>query len=344
MTQKHEYSEGFLEFMDMLTAYRKTRVLMCAHELGIFEALTHGMHRAGEICAKTGMDESYGTRFLEVLAQLGFLERHGNDYGLGTFARRFLTKGAHFYQGESLEFEKTLTRSWNHLSQTLVQGKRVFNAGEKSPDEYQSSLDLYLHAMDNAARIRAGELWRMIQPSRDGGLILDAGAGSGAFLKDFLNRNPSWNGVFCDLPDVVALARNNPELSGLIHRIDFRAVNLLDEADGQIHHQADILLCSNLVHCQGVEETRVLLSRLAPHVSPSGCLIVHDFFTDQGPEGAMYDLHMMLNTYNGRTYSMDHVRDMMTSMGFIRQRVLELDSSSMALVFSKEEFSSDFFV
>lgn len=343
MTEKRDTNDGYTDFTDMLTAYRKTHVLLCAHELGIFQSLAVKAHTAEEICVTTGMDKAYGRRFLETLVHLGFLEKEREDYSLSRFSRRYLIKGTRFYQRESLEFEKTLIQSWQNLHKTLIQGKRIFNAKEKSKDEYHASLAVYLKSMDNAARIRAEELWPRINASGKGGLILDAGAGSGAFLQSFLTRNPSWTGIFCDLPDVIALARKNQDLMPLQDRIAFIPQNLLEKADLEIHLKADILLCSNLVHCQGREETKSILSRLAPHVSPDGCLIIHDFFTDQGSHGALYDLHMMLNTYNGRTYTIDQIKAMAAPLGFTHHRLLPLTSSSLAIVCSKKAMPADFF-
>lgn len=335
MIQEEKQNDGYRDFTDMLTAYRKSRVLMCAHELGIFESLAFKPHTQDEVCEKTGMDPSYGSRFLDVLFRLGFLDYHGGAYRLSRFSERFLVKGAQSYQGESLEFEKTLSQSWQHLCGTLLHGKRMYNTDEKNRDEYHSSLSLYLGAMDNAARIRAVELWDRIDPNKSRGVILDAGAGSGAFLLEFLQRYPSWNGVFCDLPDVIRMARENPGIHPYLDRIEFVEVNLLDDKDMTIPSSADILLCSNLIHCQGQHETQNLLSRILPCLDSDGYLIIHDFFTDDGHRGAMYDLHMMLNTYNGRTYTVENVRAMVEPFGLFHHRVLCLDSSSTALVFSK---------
>lgn len=334
---------NYRDFQDLLTAYRISRVLMNAHELGIFEVLSHGQVRAGDICLKTHMDSAYGLRFLEVLTHLGFLENQDDRIGLTEFSRRFLAKDSNDYQGQSLEFEKFLFESWEHLAPTLCQGKRVYGVKEKHPDEYKAALNLYLGAMDNAARIRARELWDRIRPGQPG-LILDAGAGSGAFLVEFLDRETSWRGIFCDLPDVIRTALSNPRIKPMLNRLSFRVANLLDDQESFSSVQANIILCSNLVHCQGKEETQGLLSRLIPALSDDGCLIVHDFFTDEGHRGALYDLHMMLNTYNGRTYSISDLCNMVKGLGLPYHRILRLESSSTALVLSRTEKAQGFIV
>ncbi len=331
---------SYADFQSFLTAYRKSCALMTAHELGIFKILAKGPKNAGKLCLETGMDISYGTRFLDTLHHLGLLDKQEDMVELSPFSRRFLCEKSEEYQGRSLDFEKRLIESWQQLLATLCRGKRVYGTGKKSPDEYKKALAAYLGAMDDAARIRARELWDRIKPG-DYGVILDAGAGSGAFLIEFMGRHPRWKGVFCDLPDVVNRAVSNPVFSPFMDRMDFKAVNFLDDTTCLDVVRADIILCSNLVHCQGFEETEGLLSRLVEALSRQGVLIIHDFLKNHGTRGALYDLHMMLNTYNGRTYTTDELRTMV-NLEF--HHVLTLPSGSCALFFSNRDSMSEFFV
>ena len=54
-------------------------------------------------------------------------------------------------------------------------------------------------------------------------------------------------------------------------------------------------------------------------LAPDGLLIVHDFWTDgpaRGPvKSALFDLHMMVNTFQGRTYPWKWARDVLASRG-----------------------------
>ncbi len=36
-------------------------------------------------------------------------------------------------------------------------------------------------------------------------------------------------------------------------------------------------------------------------------IVVHDFFSDSGWRGSLYDMHMMPNTFNGKTYSQQEI-------------------------------------
>ena len=77
-------------------------------------------------------------------------------------------------------------------------------------------------------------------------------------------------------------------------------------------------------------------------MAEDGIVLIHDFFSDCGWRGAMYDIHMMLNTYNGRTYSIDEMNIMLADFEFLYTKKIQLDSGSTILAASKMPISSEF--
>jgi len=328
--------DSYLSHQDLLTAYRYSRILMTAHHLGVFESIGYDVLSSSDICMKTGMDHDYGRRFIYTLSSMGLLEYRSGLYGLSEYSKKYLLRNSAMYQGASLDFEERLQDSWQQLEETLVKGMRVFGTEEKQQAVYERQLEKYLKAMDNAALIRASELWDAIQPEGESGLIIDVGAGSGAFLMEFLGRHSLWRGVFCDLSDVVSRAKDESKIKSMMDRLEFRSCNLLDREQVELvlySFSADIILVSNVIHCQGRLETENLLSMIVPCLANDGKFVIHDFMTDNGVRGASYDLHMMLNTMNGRTYSSSELVRILKSLGLRKSFKVNLPSASTAMVF-----------
>lgn len=329
--------DSYLTHQDLLTAYRFSRILITAHHLGVFESIGYDVLSSSSICNKTGMDHDYGCRFIYTLTAMGLLEHRSGLYVLSDYSKKYLLRNSSMYQGASIDFEQRMQESWQTLEKTLITGSRVFGTEEKQQDDYERDLDKYLHAMDNAALIRSNELWNVFQPEGDAGLIIDVGAGSGAFLMEFLGRHLLWRGVFCDLSDVVSHAMAEPKIKSMMNRIEFRSCNLLDQKQVKqslFPYKADIILVSNVIHCQGFHETENILSMIVPSLAIDGKLVIHDFMTDNGVRGAAYDLHMMLNTINGRTYSSFELVRMLEVLGLREYYRIDLPSASSAMVFS----------
>jgi predicted metal-binding protein len=83
----------------------------------------------------------------------------------------------------------------------------------------------------------------------------------------------------------------------------------------------DVVVLSNIVHAFAEAETGRLLDAAVAALSPDGLVVVHDFWTDgpgRGPaKAALFDLHMLLNTYQGRSYPWSWVRDRLDASGLV---------------------------
>ncbi|MHC4886777.1 MAG: methyltransferase [Planctomycetota bacterium] len=275
---------SFTTFFELLTAYRASELLRVSSESRLFDTIGEAGAELEHVLESTGWKAPYGERVLTALVHLGLLGRHEDTYYLSQFSRRFLWSGSADSQRQSLSFEARLVERWGTLAEQLESGER--GARDKNEDEYRKSLALFLEAMDEAARFRSRELWDTFEPARQG-TILEVGAGSGAYLADFLERHPHWNAIFCDLEDVVKEARSRPRLERLSDRFTYVAANLFESAEPLQPQCADILLCSNFIHCQGMEETQAILGKAIPCLRDEGVLILHDFFTGENPHAPL---------------------------------------------------------
>ena len=311
---------SFKTFHTILTGYRLGRVMMVLGNSGLCQFLETAPHKSEAIAAHFSWDGEYTQRFLEVCRSVGFLYGEKGCYGLSPFAQKFLLPSSNQYQGSSLLFEENLMNSWGDLQGLLGRGEREVK--EKSPEKYQEDLTLFLQSMDEAATMRSRELWQAIDlPSS--GTILEIGAGSGGYLTTFLDTNPGWEATFCDLPDVVDRAK---EKYG--QKFKYSSINYLEGLGTLRETQYDALLLSNVIHCQSEVESKKMIEGARSLLKPRGKLIIHDFFTDRNSRSALYDIHMMVNTYNGRCYAADQV-----AAWIGEPQIIDLPSESTALIF-----------
>ncbi|MDA8414484.1 MAG: DUF2284 domain-containing protein [Desulfobacteraceae bacterium] len=326
---------SYRTFCDLTGGYRMFRVMVEAVNSGIIDLLEDGERSLDELLAATSLQPGEGRRFIDLLVGVGLLEQYDGRLYLSRFSRSYLSRTSADSQRHVLEFEPLLMENWNQLGTVLREGQGALTS-EQAPEHYRERLQLYQQAMGEAAVVRSGELWVAITQLPQQGTIIDIGAGDGTYLRSFLASHPGWQGVACDLPDVcnVLAAQSLPanmalypcnilerkELAGLVER--YRA-------------RADLLLFSNLCHCYGPDENAVLLGQAGELLAQDGLLIVHDFFRDANSFGALYDLHMLVNTFNGRTYSTAETTALLQDAGFGHTAVIELPSSSLALVASR---------
>lgn len=325
---------SYKTFSDLVAGYRLLAVAMHAVRLGFIEAVGPQGNDEGSVLERTGVRPDEGRRFLSLLVNLGVLERYEARLYLSLFSRKFLQKDGALSQLHVLEFERILIEKWDHLDAVLCQGQGTLNLPQ--PDgEYRNRLTLFQKSMHEAAVVRSGELLDALPRLAERGVIIDLGAGDGTYLRAFLDRYPGWDAVACDLPDVVALegeAAANPVRMGL---------NLLEPAEmarlvERYRNRASVVLLSNVIHCYSAAENERLLAQAQDLVAPGGLIVIHDFFTDANGFGALYDAHMLVNTFNGRTYTLDECRSLLARAGFGHAQVACLPSYSLAVIATRE--------
>lgn len=324
--------DSYRTFCDLLTGYRMFFVMREALNSGIIDLLEQEDRPLDELLRDTSLKDAEGRRFVALLVNAGLLEQCDGRLRLSHFSRTYLSRSSATSQRQVVEFESVLLENWQRLGVHLQKGQGALTR-ELAPEEYRQRLQLFQQAMAEAAQIRSRELWAAMPPLPERGTLIDIGAGNGTYLREFLVRHPEWQCVACDLPDICRQAEGDT----IPKNLTFYPCNILDrdELAGLVEKYpatADVLLFSNLCHCYSPAENAVLLHQAGALLAAEGMLVVHDFFRDSNSFGAMYDLHMLVNTYNGRSYTVAETATMLEHAGFGRSTIIELPSRSLAML------------
>src|SRR6185369_13131457 len=323
---------SYRTFCELTSGYRMFCVVNEAVRSGIIDRLEENIGTVDELLAATSLQTEEGRRFIALLVTAGLLEQYDGQLHLSRFSRTWLSKASALNQRRVLEFEPLLMDNWRQLGTVLHEGQGAL-VREQSPDEYRERLQLYQQAMSEAALVRSNELWDAVTLLPERGTIIDIGAGDGTYLREFLQLHPLWQAIACDLPDVCEQAATG----SITDNLSFHPCNILDREELAAFvsgHQAeaDLLLFSNICHCYSPAENTALLEQAGALLAGDGLLIVHDFYRDANSFGALYDLHMLVNTFNGRSYSVAETATMLQDAGFGHHATIELPSSSLAII------------
>lgn len=323
---------SYSTFCDLTGGYRMFCVMAEALDSGIIDLLEEGALTADELLQKTTLKPGEGGRFIDLLVNVGLLEQYDGLLYLSRFSRSFLSRTSPTSQRHVLRFEPILMENWRRLGTVLHEGQGAL-IREQSPDEYRERLQLFQQAMAEAALVRSRELWDALTLLPERGTIIDIGAGDGTYLREFLGRHPEWRGIGCDLPDVCSHAA----AGSVPHNLSYYPCNILDSQElarfvARHRGTAELLLFSNLCHCYSQAENETLLRQAGELAADEGLLVIHDFFRDANSFGALYDLHMLANTWNGRSYTTRETAAMLQNAGFGCTAEVELPSRSLAIV------------
>ncbi|MGC8492180.1 MAG: DUF2284 domain-containing protein [Syntrophobacteraceae bacterium] len=325
--------EGYQRLEDLATAYWYSEVLFASLELNIFGLLAERPATAEELSAKTGYDADGLLRLLDALVVLGLLVEYEGEFANGPLAAKRLVPGTPDYLGDFLLYRRYFAPHWQRLAARVRDGARANERRvDESAEKYRERTFAYVKALDLQANLKAAEAVDCIRDffSSPPGLVLDAGGGAGAWCRALRKEWPDVRTVLLDLPETISAAHRlypDPETWAGIEAV---AGSLLDPciAGGRF----DLIVASNVVHAYGRREAAAILENLAACLAPEGTLLVHDYLADAHQsdpvKGALYDLHMLLNTYNGRVYKLEEMVELLEGAGLNAVKFLHLESDT----------------
>lgn len=316
---------GYQHLEDLSTAYWHSEVLFSALELQIFNYLEQGHCSLPALAQMSSCKEFELSRLLRSLARLGLISSFEDNWMNSLSASRYLVPGKPDYMGAFFLYRKYMQSNWNGLTEKLIAGKPV----EKVELSYTERNSLYVGAMDTLVRQKAIEIAASLKSLVINGPVLDVGGGAGSMIRELQKERPTLSGMVFDLPEVIDAAVALYADSSSWQRIttvkgDFRSQEL--------NEKFGLVILSNFLHAYGEVEAKELLGKAVSLLDKGGILIIHDYFPDRGgrrpQKGALYDLSMMLNTFNGICHEYKDISQWLEAAGVENVSVRDLTTDT----------------
>lgn len=325
---------------NLATGYWFSEVLFTAVELKLFTLLEAEGKTLDEIAVVFNFCPNGLERFLYALCTMGLLAVNDSHYFNTKFSSNYLVVDKEYYQGDSILWRKQLSSSWQGLAKCLKAGGRVdFPTLQEEPKQQAYRIRRYINAMDRVARTKVREILPFFEGLSLEGDILDVGAGSGAITAGFLEQFPAMTATLMDLPQVLDHTRESMAPRGLTNRVSYCQANILESWPLEKAH-FDLIILSNIIHAYSENEIPGLLERSADCLAPEGLIIIHDFFQEHYPEkAALFDLNMLINTYNGKVFSSKWVMQELDRLNLARTALIPL-ATDTAVIFAAKKGES----
>lgn len=308
--------------------------------MDLFGRIEAGTSTPAALAAATGCQAAAMERVVAVLERLDLVHRTPQGLVNSQLARRFLVAGQPDYMGDFICYRRYMQTGWSALTSTLAGAARPVDPNESAaPNDYEARNFNYVRAMDRLARLKAREIAACLNMHGWRGPILDVGGGAGAIARQLLLAKRAIGqpeaAALLELAEVIRAARQLYPRSE-----DWQGIELLA---GDFRHCASarvdtfgLVVMSNFLHAYDPETARDLLVKAASLTSPDGVLLIHDYFPDRMTrrphKGALYDVNMLLNTYNGACHRAAEIQAWVATAGMTHCRVVDLPSDSSVIV------------
>jgi predicted metal-binding protein len=363
----------FLE--NLSTAYWQSEVLFSALELKLFDHIESEHTTTRKLCALSGCREDGLYRLLKVMKRMELIGESEGNWFNSQAARRYLLEKSPSYMGDFFLYRRAMQENFRLLTRKISlnddpEAKSSSRHSDSRENYAERNLN-YVRSLDQLAKEKAREIVEILFRETWAPPVLDLGGGAGSLCRFLVaslsgadrkkgihlpttgdvaeglrDASGALRGVLLDLPEVIEAARQiYPD------ETDWEGIETVG-ADFRFHAFAKgrtfgLIVMSNFLHAYGEKEARKLLEKALSLLEPGGKVLIHDYFPDRlgrNPQkGAVYDLAMMLNTYDGECHDASRVVSWLGAAGIRENVVLDLETDS-SLILAGEKLSRDLLV
>jgi precorrin-6B methylase 2 len=294
-------------------SFFKSKVLLTAVRLDVFNIICETGLSAGDISAKINSNVCATETFLDAMVSLDLLKKTTDMYFNTEEGKEIFINGRDRYIGDIVILQDVMWDAWSRLSDSVLSGEPA-----RRPDMFQAEKNEtrnFITAMHNTAMTVAPVISRKIDLS-DCKTMIDLGGGAGTYSVFFCTSNSNLKATILDLPGTLKITKELISNSSVADRIKLIEGDFNKEIKGQY----DVAFLSNIIHGEGKQENIALIRRVYNALNSGGKIIIQDFVLDNDKTSpsfpALFSLNMLLFTENGRTYSFQEIEGWLKEAGF----------------------------
>jgi ubiquinone/menaquinone biosynthesis C-methylase UbiE len=290
----------------------------------LFGLLAEGALPFDELRGHLGLQSRPAHVLVTALKAMGLLTADAaGDVALTPLAREHLVPGAEFDVGDYIG----LAASAPHVL-AMVERLRtnrpagadggdgtafIYREGVASAMEQSALARHFTLALAGRAKNVAPHLAE-VAPLDGASTLLDVAGGTGLYAIACLQRHPGLRAIVLDRPEVLKVAAEFREGSGVADRLELLPGDMFSDP----LPPADAILLSNVLHDWDEPDCRRLVTRCAEVLPRGGRLLIHDVFLNDALDGplpiALYSAALFTLT-EGRAYSAAEYRVWLSAAG-----------------------------
>jgi acetylserotonin O-methyltransferase len=318
--------------LDLIEAFRRSKVMFTAVRLGIFEMLAIMPQSCAPLAVQLSLDRAALSRLLDGCVALGLLEREGELYSNTPAATRFLTKSSpETLSGYIVYSDQSLYKLWEHLDDAIREGTnrwaQTFGSRNALFDHYfrdETATRSFLAGMNGFGQIASPRLVKAFDLSGFSHLV-DLGGATGHLAIAACRLYPELKATVLDLPAVAPFAGEHIAESGLGDRVQFVTGDFFVD----VLPKADLYTLGRILHDWDDAKINKLLRKIFLCLPSKGALLVTETLVDDDRSGPSYtlmqDLNMLVCT-DGRERTEAEYSALLQGAGFATVQFRRTDS------------------
>jgi len=299
---------------DLLDAFRRSKTMFTAVELGVFEATPI---TAAVFSAQAQTNERATELLFDACVSLGLLAKSGNEYINTPESDTYLKRTSpHTLAGYALYSNSVLWRLWDHLPDAVREGTHRW------PQAFQMEGPIFSHFFktDEAMRTFLTGLHGFGMLSSPQAIaahdlsgvqhFVDLGGGTGHLALAFLDRYPTAKATVFDLPQVIPLTKEITQN---------RVATIAGDFFNDPLPPADCYAVARILHDWSPPKIHALLTRIHAALPPNGHLLICEMLVNEtrtGPTRSLMQSLNMLTCTEGQERTAEEYDQLCKAAGF----------------------------
>jgi len=312
--------------LDLIEAFRRSKVMFAAVSLGVFDRLEHAPGDAATLASELQVKAEPLERLLDACVGLKLLRRNATQYENEAIASTYLCQASpRALTGYILYSNDVLFRLWSHLEDALREGtprwEQTFGIKGGIFDHFFRTEEAklrFLQGMHGLGMLSSPKVVEAFDLSRFRRMV-DLGGATGHLAIAACERYPNLRAVVFDLPQVVEVARAHAKQSATGQRIDVMAGDFFcDELP-----EADLFAMGRILHDWPEHKIGPLLARIYRRLPPGGGILLAEKLLHEdrtGPTAAQLQSLNMLMCTEGKERTLTGYRQLLEAAGFQQVR------------------------
>ena len=308
--------------LDLLSAYRKSKVMFAAISLGVFDALTAGPKPADALATELGCDADALTRLLDACVMIDLLTRSHQKYANTPAATAYLTRESpRRVLGYANYTDAVLWTMWDHLADAVREGTHrwkqaygwdgpIFSHFFKTEEKKRE----FLFGMHGYGLVSSPQVVGAVDLGRYKTFV-DLGGATGHLAVAACRRWPGLRAVVFDLPDAAPLAKEVAGATEVADRVSVVAGDFFADP----LPPGDVYALGRILHDWTEAKIVQLLGKIYESLPAGGAVLIAEklLLEDKtGPGWAqMQDLNMLVCT-EGKERTLAEYEALLERVGF----------------------------
>ena len=317
--------------LELLSAFRKSKVLFAACELGVFESLQSGPQSASALAVQLKCDADALQRLLGAAAMLGLLSQSDAGFANTPAATAYLTIDSPRRMLGYINYSSAvLWKMWDNLPGAIVEGTHRWKQtyGTDGPifshffrTDWQRRE--FIQGMHSYGLISSPKVVDAVALGRFN-TFADLGGATGHLTVAACRRWPNLRGVVFDLNEVIPITKEFIP-ADVADRIDIIGGDFFaDELP-----KADVYALGRIIHDWSEPKIKLLLAKILAALPSGGAVFIAEKVLDDaktGPEWAVLQHLNMLTVAEGKERTEGEYAELLSKAGFTEVRCVRTDS------------------